>query len=245
MRRLFRNVITPFLPARPLIISATALVALTAASWLALLGRSVRDDSIGPFLIGWLVMMTAMMLPAAAPMVLIVRLAVAPGRLADVRTGVFVAGYLLAWTGLGLTALAAQSSLTALGPGVRAPAVAGVLALAGAYQFSPLKNACLRACRSPMDFVVLHWRSGILGAFRLGIDHGLYCIGCCWALMAVLVVAGGMGIAWVALIALVVFAEKVLPGANVFSRALGATLLVAAALTALWPEFLPFAARPM
>jgi len=245
VRRLFRNVITPFLPARPLIISATALVALTAASWLALLGRSVRDDSIGPFLIGWLVMMTAMMLPAAAPMVLIVRLAVAPGRLADVRTGVFVAGYLLVWTGIGLTALAAQSSLMALGPWVRAPAVAGVLALAGAYQFSPLKNACLRACRSPMDFVVLHWRSGILGAFRLGIDHGLYCIGCCWALMAVLVVAGGMGIAWVALIALVVFAEKVLPGANVFSRALGATLLVAAALTALWPEFLPFAARPM
>jgi len=238
-------VIAPFRPARPLIISAIALVALTAASWLALLGQAVRGDSIGAFLIGWLVMMTAMMLPAAAPMVLIVRLAVAPGRLADVRTGVFVAGYLLVWTGIGLTALAAQSSLMALGPWVRAPAVAGVLALAGAYQFSPLKNACLRACRSPMDFVVLHWRSGILGAFRLGIDHGLYCIGCCWALMAVLVVAGGMGIAWVALIALVVFAEKVLPGANVFSRALGATLLVAAALTALWPEFLPFAARPM
>ncbi len=205
----------------------------------------MRDDSIGPFLIGWLVMMTAMMLPATAPMVLIVRLAVAPGRLADVRTGVFVAGYLLVWTGLGLTALAAQSSLAALGLGVRAPAAAGVLALAGVYQFSPLKNACLRACRSPMDFVVLHWRSGTLGAFRLGIDHGLYCIGCCWALMAVLVVVGGMGIAWVALIALVIFVEKVLPGAKVFSRVLGATLLVAAALIALWPEFLPSIAERM
>ena len=205
----------------------------------------MRDDSIGPFLIGWLVMMTAMMLPATAPMVLIVRLAVAPSRLADVRTGVFVAGYLLVWTGLGLTALAAQSSLAVLGIGVRGPAAAGVLALAGVYQFSPLKNACLRACRSPMDFVVLHWRAGNLGAFRLGIDHGLYCIGCCWALMAVLVVVGGMGIAWVALIALVIFVEKVLPGAKVCSRVLGATLLVAAALIALWPELLPLTAAPM
>ena len=245
MRRLPGRVIVQFRRTRPLIISAIALVALTAASWLALLGQSLGSDSIGAFLIGWLVMMTAMMLPAAAPMVLIVRLAVAPGRLADVRTGVFVAGYLLVWTGLGLAALAAQSSLTALGPGVRAPAVGGVLALAGAYQFSPLKNACLRACRSPMDFVVLHWRSGALGVFRLGIDHGLYCIGCCCALMAVLVVAGGMGIAWVALIALVVFVEKVLPGASVFSRVLGATLLVAAALVAFWPELLPLAAEPM
>ena len=190
-------------------------------------------------------MMTAMMLPATAPMVLIVRLAVAPGRLADVRTGVFIFGYLLVWTGLGLAALAAQSSLTALGLGVRAPAVAGVLALAGAYQFSPWKNACLRACRSPMDFVVLHWRSGTFGAFRLGIDHGVYCIGCCWALMAVLVVVGGMGIAWVALIALVVFVEKVLPGAIIFSRVVGATLLAAAALIALWPEFLPIIAELM
>ncbi len=190
-------------------------------------------------------MMTAMMLPTAAPMILVVRLAVAPSRLADVRTGVFVAGYLLVWTGLGLTALATESSLTALGPAVRAPAAVGVLALAGAYQFSPLKNACLRACRSPMDFVVLHWRSGTYGALRLGIDHGLYCIGCCWALMAVLVVAGGMGIAWVALIALVIFVEKVLPGANVFSRVLGAVMLAAAALIGLLPELQQFAAGQM
>jgi predicted metal-binding membrane protein len=244
-RRLAINVSTELRPTRQLAVSGTALVALTAASWLALAGQYLRNDSAGAFLVGWLVMMAAMMLPAAAPMIFVVRVAITPGRLADLRTGVFVAGYLLVWTALGLAVLMAQSVLAALGPASRAWAAAAILALAGAYQFSALKNACLRACRSPMDFIVLHWRSGADGIFRLGIAHGLYCIGCCWALMAVLVIAGGMGLAWVALIALVVFAEKVLPGARFASRATGAVMLAAAVLIALSPELRLLAAAPM
>jgi len=234
-----------FRPARQLIAPAGTLAAATAASWLVLVRQPRMGDPIGFFLVGWLVMMAAMMLPSAMPMILVVRHAVSPGPFAEVRTGVFAAGYLLVWTALGLAAFVAQWSLMALDPSARGWAAAGILAIAGAYQFSPLKNACLRACRSPMDFLVLHWRSGALGMLHLGIDHGLYCIGCCWALMAVLVVAGGMGIAWVATIALVVFVEKVLPGATAVSRIVGLALLAAAVLVAVWPGLYPIAANPM
>jgi len=223
-------------PTRPPIISAVALAALTAASWLLLVRQDRMGDSIGLFLIGWLVMMAAMMLPSAAPMTLVVRRAMTSGPLADAQTGAFVGGYLLVWTALGLAAFVAQSSLLGLSPTEHGWAAAGILALAGAYQFSPLKNACLRACRSPMDFVVLHWRSGTAGVLRLGLVHGLYCLGCCWALMAVLVIAGGMGIAWVALIGLIIFAEKIVTRSRAFPRVVGAVMLAAAVLTALWPE---------
>jgi predicted metal-binding membrane protein len=108
-------------------------------------------------------------------------------------------------------------------------AVASVLAAAGVYQFTPLKDVCLRACRSPLDFVAMRWGRGPL---RLGIDHGVYCVGCCWSLMAVLVVAAAMSVAAAAVIAAVVFAEKVLPGGVWLARAGGLTLLVAAVLVA-------------
>jgi predicted metal-binding membrane protein len=223
-------------PARQLIISAGTLAALTAASWFMLLRQSLAADSIGPFLLGWLVMMAAMMLPSVAPMTLVVRRVVASGPLADAQTGVFVAGYLVVWSALGLAAFVAQSALMALSPAEHGWAAAGILTLAGAYQFSPVKNACLRACRSPMDFVVLHWRSGTAGILRLGVVHGLYCLGCCWALMAVLVIAGGMGIAWVGLIALVVFAEKIVSRSRSFPRVVGGFMLGAAGFIGLSPE---------
>lgn len=223
-------------PARPLIISAGTLAILTAASWLLLLRQSLAVDSIGLFLFGWLVMMAAMMLPSVAPMTLVVRHAVTSGPFADVQTGVFVGGYLMVWSALGLAAVVARSALTALSPTDHGWAAAGIIALAGAYQFSPAKNACLRACRSPMDFVVLHWRPGTIGLFRLGVVHGLYCLGCCWALMAVLVIAGGMGIAWVGLIALVVFAEKIVSRSLSFPRMVGAAMLGAAGSIVLSPE---------
>ena len=245
MRRLPAQMSTAFRQPRQIITSTAALATLTGASWLVLLRQRLIGDSIGLFLFGWLVMMAAMMLPSAMPMILVVRLAVAPGRLAGLQTAVFAGSYLLVWTALGLAAFVAQWSLMALGPTARGWAAVGILALAGAYQFSSLKNACLRACRSPMDFVVLHWRSGTSGILRLGIAHGLYCLGCCWALMAVLVVAGGMGIAWVALIALVVFAEKIVTRSRSFPRMVGAILLVAAILTALSPELRQLTAGQM
>jgi len=226
-------------------VSVLALVALTAVSWLVLLEGSMLGDSIGTFIVAWLVMMTAMMLPAAIPMILVFRLVAMPGRLTDSRTVLSVTGYLVVWTGLGVAAFAAQSTFMSLERAVQVWFAVGVLSLAGAYQFSPLKDTCLRACRSPMDFVVLHWRSGASGAFRVGIAHGLYCLGCCWALMAVLVVAGGMGLAWVAAIGLVVFVEKVLPRGRTLSRFVGAGMLAAAASIAVWPELLLIATGKM
>jgi len=240
-----RAVLAAFERVRHVSLSLLALVSLTAVSWLALLNGSMRGDSIAAFIAGWLVMMTAMMLPSTMPMIMVFRLSVGQGVLAQWRMAVFLIGYLVVWMAFGLVAFAAQSALMALEPIVRTWSAVGVLALAGAYQFSPLKEACLRTCRSPMDFVVLHWRAGAYGAIRLGIAHGSYCLGCCWALMAVLVIAGGMGLPWVAVIALVVFVEKVLPGASVASRLVGAAMLGTAAIVAVWPQLLPITVGQM
>ena len=221
--------------------SVVALALLTLGSWYAILAGSLPDDSVWTFLIGWLVMMSAMMLPAAMPMILVVRLTSSSDGSGDGRTALFALGYLVLWAALGVVALLARSALAVLGPTGQIWAAVGVLALAGLYQLSPLKETCLRACRSPMDFVVLHWRSGHYGALRLGVDHALYCVGCCWALMAVVVVAGGMGIGWVATIAVVVFMEKVFPGRTIIPRTIGVAMLTAAALVATWPWLLPIA----
>jgi Predicted metal-binding integral membrane protein (DUF2182) len=104
--------------------------------------------------------------------------------------------------------------------------VAGVLLAAGAYQFSPLKRVCLRACQSPLSFLMTRWRSGYGGTLRLGLAHAGYCVGCCWGLMAVLVAAGAMGLRWVLLIAVAVFAEKRLPRGQRIAWAVGAALIV-------------------
>ena len=120
---------------------------------------------------------------------------------------------------------------------------AGVLIGAGVYQFTPLKGACLRACRTPADFLMQHWRGGTGGALRLGFHHGAYCLGCCWALMLVLVVAGSMGLGWVVFVAAVVFAEKLLPRGAAFGRALGIALVIAGILLAARPDLVPFVAN--
>jgi predicted metal-binding membrane protein len=114
--------------------------------------------------------------------------------------------------------------------------VAASLLAAGVYQFTPLKDACLRQCRRPLDFLVQRWRPGAWGAFRLGVEHGGYCVGCCWGLMAVLVVAGAMGLAWVALLTLVIFAEKLLPGGRRTARLTGAALVGLGLVVAVQPE---------
>jgi predicted metal-binding membrane protein len=182
-------------------------------------------------------MMVAMMLPSSAPMFLLYRLSVSDGPRGELRTLAFGVGYLLVWALVGAIVLVAQRILDmAIEPGLRPIGVAAVLIAAGAYQFTPLKATCLRACQTPADFLVRHWHGGTLGPLRLGIDHGLYCLGCCWALMAVLVAAGGMGLAWVALIALIVLVEKLAPRAKWFSRAVGVAFLVGALVVVLRPE---------
>jgi predicted metal-binding membrane protein len=218
------------------IVTAAALALITLAAWAALIAGTPMTDPM-TFLAAWTVMMVAMMLPSSAPMFLLYRMSVSNGPRGEIRTLAFGVGYLLVWALVGTIVLLAQRVLDAvLDPGLRPLGVAAVLVAAGAYQFTPLKATCLRACQTPADFLVRHWHGGAFGPLRLGVDHGLYCLGCCWALMAVLVAAGGMGLAWVALIALIVLVEKLAPRAMWFSRAVGVAFVVGALVVVLRPE---------
>lgn len=185
-----------------------------------------------------MLMMAGMMLPSAAPMIHLHRLgAERPGVQREVRSAVFVAGYLLIWGSVGIAVWAlSRIAEQVVPPEGRAVAVAGVLLAAGIYQLTPLKSTCLRACRTPMDFLLTHWYRGLAGSLRLGVEHGLYCLGCCWALMAVFVAAGSMSLGWALAIASAVFIEKVTPRGVAFGRALGVVLIVAAAVVAMRPE---------
>jgi predicted metal-binding membrane protein len=190
----------------------------------------------------WWVMMIAMMTPSAAPAVLLyarVHRHAAQGKEGGVApTTAFAAGYLLAWLGFSVAAVAAHYALEGLGL-VRAMMMssqsrwlsAGVLIAAGLYQLSPLKSVCLRQCRSPAQFLSRHWRPGTLGALRLGALHGAYCVGCCWALMALLFVGGVMNLAWIAAIALLVLVEKAFPGGPWIGRGAGLILIAWGAAT--------------
>ena len=184
-------------------------------------------------------MMAAMMLPSAMPMVLLHRRgnAASPRIQSELRSGIFVGAYLLVWAASGIGVwLVARISSALLPMDARALAVAAILLLAGVYQFTPLNTACLRVCRSPMDFLLTHWYPGLTGEFRLGLEHGFYCLGCCWALMAVFTGAGAMGLLWAAIIMVAVFVEKVLPRGVVFGRVIGTTLIAGAVLVAARPE---------
>jgi len=184
----------------------------------------------------WAVMMVAMMVPSASPLILMMAAANRKRRERDdplVPTGLFLTGYLLVWTAFSAVATVAQWGLHAaalLSPGMVSvsPLLGGLLLLtAGIFQFTPLKQACLIHCRSPLGFIMGHWREGRAGAMRMGLEHGLYCVGCCWILMALLFVAGVMNLLWVAGISLFVLAEKVLPRGELVGRLGGAVLLVA------------------
>jgi len=197
------------------------------------------NAALVPFVGSWTLMMAAMMLPSAMPMILLHRRGVAGlGRVrSDLRSALFVGPYLLLWGAFGACVWIASRITDVLLPmGARPFAVAAVLLLAGAYQFTPLKTACLRICRSPMDFLLTHWYPGIGGEVRLGVEHGIYCLGCCWALMVVFVAAGAMGLLWAAIIALVVFIEKISSRGVTFGRIIGAALFGFAALVVARPE---------
>ena len=184
----------------------------------------------------WAVMMVAMMLPSAAPMILLVA-SVNRGRRERASpaapTAIFAAGYLLVWTGFSAAAALAQAALhqaALLSPAMAttSPVLGGVLLLvAGIYQWLPLKSACLGRCQSPLGFLGSEWREGHRGALVMGVRHGLFCLGCCWALMALLFVAGVMHLAWVAGIAALVLVEKVVPGGRWVGRAAGVALAAA------------------
>lgn len=228
---------------------ATLLLGVIAASWAYLLrgagtlqemGGMVMPMSSGPWDAGhaavmlgmWVAMMTAMMLPSAAPMILLFA-TVAGARAAGgaLTTGLFALGYLVVWSGFSGVAVALQYALEKvrlLSPmmEITSVAVAGLLFIAaGAYQWMPLKRACLRHCRSPLEFVVAHWRPGRPGAFRMGLRHGAYCVGCCWVLMMLLFVGGLMNLLWVGALAAFVLAEKLVPGGLWLGRLAGLGLV--------------------
>jgi len=195
------------------------------------------DQALGPFLGTWTVMMAAMMLPSATPMILLHRLG-ADGRLrTQLWSASFVAGYLVVWGSVGLVVWgAAMAASAVVMPEQRAIAVAAILLLAGVYQFTPLKSTCLRACRTPADFLLTHWYRGLSGQLRLGVEHGLFCLGCCWALMALFVGVGAMSLVWAVGIAVVVLIEKVRPEGVAFGRIAGGLLITAAVIVFAFPE---------
>jgi predicted metal-binding membrane protein len=186
----------------------------------------------------WWVMMIAMMVPSAAPAILlyarVVRHAQAGATSVAAVASVswFAAGYLLAWLAFSLAAVLAQWGLERLGLmhmmmmwSLDAWLSGAILVAAGLYQLSPFKERCLRHCRTPVEFLSRHWRPGTGGALRLGAAHGLYCVGCCVMLMALLLVGGIMNLFWIAAIAIVVLVEKLAPAGRYVARITGAALV--------------------
>jgi predicted metal-binding membrane protein len=179
----------------------------------------------------WAVMMVAMMMPSASPMLTTyARIAESRGGPARLRVWLFAAGYIAVWTGFSAAAAFAQAAMdhaAMLGGAMRvAPLVGGlILGLAGAYQLSPLKRRCLRQCQSPIGFLMTHWRDDSGGAFRMGLSHGAFCVGCCWMLMAVLFVAGVMNLVWVAALAAFVLIERVTRWGEAIATASGFALI--------------------
>jgi predicted metal-binding membrane protein len=188
----------------------------------------------------WAVMMVAMMLPSAAPVTLLVasiaRRRAAAGGQTGRPTPLFVGGYLAVWLAFAAAATLLQWRLEAAERVSETMALTsmaaagGVLIAAGVYQWTPLKQACLRHCRSPLEFLLFHWRDGA-GAFVSGVRHGVFCLGCCWMLMALLFVGGVMNLAWIGGIALLVLLEKVLPWGGWMGRATGAVMAAWGAAT--------------
>lgn len=207
---------------------------------------NVRVWGIGDFVLiflMWTVMQIAMMTPTAAPMVLM---------FAKVNrqrhrqqsplsvTGVFLLGYLIVWTGFSALAALAQWGLhtaALLSPMMvsTSPILGGVLLLAaGLFQFTPLKQACLTHCRSPLGFFITEWREGTQGALIMGLRHGGYCVVCCWLLMALLFVSGVMNLLWMAVITAFVVVEKVVPAGDRLGRIAGALFIIWAAWMIFW-----------
>ena len=192
-------------------------------------------STFAAMLVMWTIMMAAMMLPGAAPMILLFAALSRKQRERQapyVPSAIFVLGYGIVWLGFSLLATAAQWALDAsalLSPALATTnraMVGGVLIGAGIYQFTPFKATCLKHCRTPLDFLMGHWRGGPRGALVMGVQHGLYCLGCCWMLMALLFVGGIMNLAWVAGLALYVLLEKTLAGRAWLDRAGGLALIL-------------------
>jgi predicted metal-binding membrane protein len=238
---------------RPLTLVLPAAVTAAAWTWVTLLARDTYGHMQGPaawmmtvvwdwphlvlLWLMWAVMMTAMMLPTAAPLILLYGTAARrSGDRASSATRVYAlaGGYLLVWTLFSVVAtalqrgLAARLMLTPMMEPASSTAAAIILAVAGLYQLTPLKRACLRTCRSPLGFMMQRWRGSTSGAFRLGLEHGWYCLGCCWALMLILFAGGVMNLMVILALTVWVLVEKWAPAGERTATASGIGLLVVA-----------------
>jgi predicted metal-binding membrane protein len=213
-------------------------------------GPGTDPGTLGFYVTAWVVMMAAMMFPSIAPMVVMfARIQAGKRERGDTveagATTLFVAGYLVTWTLAGLFAYAILETGRSLDIGVLAwdragPYVAGsVIVAAAIYQLTPLKDVCLTKCRNPFMFVLQAWKPGRLGALRMGIEHGGWCVGCCWALMAALFALGVMSIGWMAFIAALIAIEKLVPWKAVANRGIAVLLLVLGLAVAFAPEDVP------
>jgi predicted metal-binding membrane protein len=233
------------------------LLVLAAIGW-AVTGDRMSGMDAGPgtdpgsvgFYIGvWVVMMAAMMFPSIAPMVLAYRRVHSRrrelGRDRPGATALFVGGYLISWTAFGLAAYALVAtmrslSIDALSWNEGGRYVAGAVVVAAAvYQLTPAKDACLTKCRSPLDFVLGYWRPDYSGALRMGIEHGAWCVGCCWALMAALFALGVMSVGWMAFVAALIALEKLLPWKAIANRGIATLLLSLGLAVAFVPGQVP------
>ena len=236
-----------------------ALAAVAVPAWVAVLkhGSSMAMPGMSPsfsegvaFTGRWGVMMAAMMLPSAAPMIMLYRTVtekLSAERETTIPVALFAAVYLAVWLIAGIPVYGAYvgtAFLSGRSPRFAAATpyvVSAVVFAAGVYQLSAAKRACLRHCESPLGFLMKRWRSGYAATLRLAVEHAGYCLGCCWGLMAILVVAGAMSTPWVLVITLVVFAEKVMPQGQRTARVIGVGLILLAIVIAAYP---PLAAAP-
>jgi predicted metal-binding membrane protein len=234
------------------------LVGLALVAWLVTDARMRGMDAgpgtdlgtLGFFLTTWVVMMSAMMFPSISPMVLMYARMAARSRERGGSdqagaTTFFVGGYLISWTAAGLAGYAVFDLVRALPIDAFSwdrggPYLAGaVLIGAAAYQLTPLKDVCLRKCRNPLMFLLSSWRPGRTGALRMGVEHGAWCVGCCWALMAALFALGLMSLGWMALIAALIATEKLLPRKALASAGVALLLLVLGLGVAFTPASVP------
>ena len=217
-------------------------------------GPGTDLGGLGWFLGIWVTMMAAMMLPSVAPMVLafarVTEQRASKEQAAFVPTWVFVAGYLAAWTAYGLGAYGVFRLVDAIDGGVldwdrAGPYVAGgAIIAAGLYQLTPIKDVCLRHCRTPLHFLFHEWHEGRFGALRMGAEHGVYCVGCCWGLMVVLFSLGVMSLFWMAAIAGVIFAEKVFPYGMRLTKVLAVAFVALGIWIAASPDSVPGLTKP-
>jgi predicted metal-binding membrane protein len=231
---------------------AASVLGAALAAWIAAVDRMRGMDAgpgtdlggLGWYLGIWMTMMAAMMLPSAAPTVMTL------SRVRrDAPPWLFVVGYVLAWTAWGLGAYALYRAARSADPAFlsweeQGPLVAGgALVLAGLYQLTSLKRACLRRCRSPMRFL-MRGPNGPLGAIRMGLENGAYCAGCCTGLMIALFALGVMSLFWMAIIALAILVEKVLPRGEQFARVFAALLVMLGIVVSVAPSSVPGLTRP-